>query len=570
MGNDDGNLVHRRTGAAAAALQVLGAMTFMTIKGEDRTIAGTLSRAAERVGTPTLISFANGRTMAAAELLQESRYAGGALWELGVRKSDRVAIFSSNRVEFLWAFFGIASIGAVSVPVNVDLKGPILDYIVKDIDPVAIVVEWQFIETVRQCKKSTAAQWKILVICEGALTEVMGRDEFDFGAAVGAKAEAGWSPASYIELASILYTSGTTGPSKGIMFSNNMAVSFAEQVNEYVGDSPSDVLYNPLPLYHANTLLAFMLRGLRTGATICIGKRFSASNYWREVTECGATVISLMGSMVPILWAQPPSEFDRSHKVRTAIGVPAPTTLFTPFADRFNITWSSLYGMSDIGLPIGTPLDGGGRPGLCGISHPLWESMVVDENDERVPDGQAGELVTRPRRQNTMQLGYWRKPEETCAAWRNLWFHTGDILIREADGWYRFVDRKKDAIRRSGENISSFEVELVLLQLPDIVDVAVYAVPSDLSEDEVMAAVVLAEGSSCTAQDIGAFAAAELPYYAVPRYIDIRPELPRTRTAKVRKDVLRKEGVTRRTWDYGPRNRKAVDRAGASGRTEAV
>jgi crotonobetaine/carnitine-CoA ligase len=191
----------------------------------------------------------------------------------------------------------------------------------------------------------------------------------------------------------------------------------------------------------------------------------------------------------------------------------------------------------------------------CGIENPIWECYVADDNDQRVPDGVVGELLVRPRRPYVMQMGYWRNAEATVNTWRNLWFHTGDYLRRDAEGWFEFIDRKKDAMRRFGENISSFEVESALLSHDAVEEVAVYAVPANLSEDEVMATIVLKAGCTATAAELLKHCELELPYYAVPRYYRIVTELPRTQTAKVQKSELRQIGIDASTWDGGPRGR---------------
>jgi carnitine-CoA ligase len=309
-------------------------------------------------------------------------------------------------------------------------------------------------------------------------------------------------------------------------------------------------------LFHGNSLLCTLVPALRVGAVAVFAPRFSANSFWETVRAEGATVLSLLGSMVPILMNQAPSPDDRASRARIALAVPAPGRNFHEFQDRFNLKLSSLYGMTDIGLPIGVPADVPGRPGMCGILHSDWDCIVADDNDCPVPDGEIGELLVRPRRPYIMQLGYWRNPTATLETWRNLWFHTGDYLRRDSSGWFEFIDRKKDAIRRFGENISSFEVETVLLDHAAIAEVAVYAVPADLEEDEVMASVVLEPGAHVTAPDLLEYCIKTLPYFAVPRFIRITPSLPKTQTAKVQKQVLRQIGTDELTWDGGHRGRK--------------
>jgi crotonobetaine/carnitine-CoA ligase len=361
------------------------------------------------------------------------------------------------------------------------------------------------------------------------------------------------------DLAGIYFTSGTTGPSKGVMWSHNMGLYMSESSTFIMDYKPDDVLFTCLPLFHANALFVSFLAAVRYRARVVVAERFSASQFWRQVAESGATTVNLLGAMAPILWRQEPSEWEQAHTVRLALVVPAPVEHFDEFERRFNLKCTELYGLTDANIPLGIPA-GEQRPGSCGVPVPGWECMVVDEHDEPVPANTPGELVVRPTLPFIGQLGYWRMPEQTVEAWRNLWFHTGDLVRQDEEGWFYFLDRSKDAIRRSGENISSFEVEQVLLSHPAVFEAAVYAVPAEMSEDEVMAAVVLEPGKEVTAAEILAWCEPRLAYFAVPRYVDIRSALPKTQTEKVQKQVLRSEGVSTNTFDRGPSGRRMRER----------
>ncbi len=517
----------------------------MTLNAE-RTLLGSLEHAAVLRREEPIVRFTDGGSHTAAELLDMAGRFATLLAAKGVEPGNRVAILCSNRVEFIWAFFGACWLGAVPGALNVSVHGPILRHMIENLDPAAIVCEAGTVAAVRAV---TGDGCKAIINVDDS-EEVAGLRDWSMDVPRASR-----HPVTPRDLAMILYTSGTTGPSKGIMYSHEMAVAFADATHWMLGFKPSDIAYNCLPLFHGNSLLCTLIPCLRVGALSVFGPRFSASSYWETVRAEKATVLSLLGSMVPILLNQPPSPDDRSSRVRIALAVPCPKNNFHEFQERFGIKLSSLYGMTDIGLPIGVPHDTPGRPGMCGVLHPDWECIVADENDEPVPDGTPGELLVRPRKPFIMQLGYWRNPEATVQAWRNLWFHTGDQLRRDSDGWYEFLDRKKDAIRRFGENISSFEVESVLLEHPAIAEAAVYAVPAQLAEDEVMASLILEPGQTVTPSEILAYCEASLPYFAVPRYIRITPELPKTQTAKVQKAVLRSIGIDSLTWDAGPRGR---------------
>jgi crotonobetaine/carnitine-CoA ligase len=522
-------------------------MIEITVENE-RTLLGSLQLAANKRGDRSCVRFTDGGEHTAPALLERAGRFAGVLADHGVKPGDRVAILVSNRVEFIWAFFGACWLGAVPAPLNTNLRARMLRHQIDDLEASAIVCEAGTEDVIRACLENARDDRLLNVDTHPGVTELHGEAD-------GSRALPAQRPTARSELSMILYTSGTTGLSKGIMYSNEMAVSFSDCTQWMLGYRPQDIGYNCLPLFHGNALLCTLMPALRAGALAVFGPRFSATTFWDTVAQEQATVLSLLGSMVPILLNLPPTEKDSSTTARIALAVPNASKHFHEFQDRFGIKLSSLYGMTDIGLVIGVPHDVPGRPAMCGIEHPDFECMVADGNDRPLPDGEVGELLVRPRRPYVMQMGYWRNPEATVETWRNLWFHTGDYLRRHPDGWYEFIDRKKDAIRRFGENISSFEVESALLEHPAVAEVAVYAVPATLEEDEVMASVVLEAGAALAPADLLKHCESALPYYAVPRYLRFVDQLPKTQTAKVQKAELRRIGIDAQTWDGGPRGR---------------
>jgi carnitine-CoA ligase len=249
-----------------------------------------------------------------------------------------------------------------------------------------------------------------------------------------------------------------------------------------------------------------------------------------------------------MLSSRPPDAADRAHRARVALAPATPAALFDAFRERFGVQLVEGYGSTETNCAIGAPWTAQ-RGGYMGPVRDGFDARVVDEWDGEVPDGSSGELVLRNSQPFSFATGYFEMPEKTVEAWRNLWFHTGDRVVREADGWFRFIDRTKDAIRRRGENISSFEVEQVLLLHPAVAAAAVFPVPSELAEDEVAAAVVLEQGASLDLRDLVEHCAPLLAYFAVPRYIELVDELPLTENGKVRKAVLRERGITAAMWD---------------------
>jgi len=345
----------------------------------------------------------------------------------------------------------------------------------------------------------------------------------------------------------ILYTSGTTGMSKGVCCPHAQYFWWAFYTGELLGVGATDVLMTTLPMFHTNALNSFF-QALLNGATLVVEPRFSASGFIRGLTEQKATVTFVLGAMVPILLAQEPSRADREHRVRLALSPAVPAHFHRQFTERFGIGLIDGYGSTETNCIMGSSLTEQ-RPGTMGRLLAGFRARVVDTYDNEVPDGEPGELTLRADEPFAFASGYFGMPEKTVEAWRNLWFHTGDRVVRESDGYYRFMDRMKDAIRRRGENISSYEVEQVIVSHPEVENAAVFPVRSELAEDEVMAAVVLRAGAQLNHAALLDFCQPRMPYFAVPRFLEFVEALPVTENGKVTKYKLRERGVTAATWD---------------------
>ena len=355
------------------------------------------------------------------------------------------------------------------------------------------------------------------------------------------------APAGPGDLFAILYTSGTTGLSKGVCCPHAQYFWWGTYTGGQLDVREGDVLHTPLPLFHTNALNCFF-QALLYGATQVVEKRFSVSGFWSALAQSGATVTYLLGAMVPMLLSRPPEPAERAHRVRVALAPGVPTNFHDEFTRRTGVVLLDGFGSTESNLIIASRPDDR-KPGFMGRLVPGFEARVVDHADNDVADGEAGELIVRADEPFSLANGYFAMPEKTVEAWRNLWLHTGDRVIREPDGYYRFVDRMKDAIRRRGENISSYEVEQVLLSHPSVALVAVFPVSSELAEDEVMAAVVLREGARPSEEELVRFCENRMPYFAVPRFVELMATLPRTENGKVQKFKLRERGRTAATWD---------------------
>jgi crotonobetaine/carnitine-CoA ligase len=367
------------------------------------------------------------------------------------------------------------------------------------------------------------------------------------------------------DLALILYTSGTTGPSKGVCCPQAQYFWWAVNTAALLQVRADDVLCSSLPLFHTNALNTFY-QALLTGSSVCYEKRFSASGFFPSLLKHRATVTYLLGAMVPILLSRPVSPEESAHATRIALAPGVPAQFHEEFTQRTGIRLLDGWGSTETNFVLGTDIERQ-KPGLMGQVFEGFQARVVDDQDNDVRDDTAGELIVRADDPLAFATEYFRMPEKTVEAWRHRWFHTGDRVVRQSDGYFRFVDRLKDAIRRRGENISSFEVEQVLLSHPAVANAAAFPVRSPLAEDEVMAAVILNPDQQLTPSDLAAFCEPRLPYFAVPRYIEFMNELPTTENGKVQKYKLRERGVTSATWDREAAGGRSPHRAATTGRS---
>ncbi|MFB2582388.1 ATP-dependent acyl-CoA ligase [Herbiconiux sp. P15] len=497
----------------------------------DATIPGMLL--ARAASTPEAMLFRAGETRrTASEMVDAVARAAGALQARGIARGDAVAIMSENRVELLDVILGAAWMGAVAVPLNAAARGAQLHHVLANSQAKLLVIEPELLEHLDGLPA--------LPDLEGV--RVLGEPEPVAQPVTPADVSPG-------DLAAILYTSGTTGVSKGVLCPHAQFPWWGHNVSSHLGIRSDDVLYTCLPLYHTNALNAFS-QAVVTGAEFVLGERFSASRFWQRLADSGATVTYLLGVMASILEGRAPSPLDRAHTVRVALAPTTPARLVSIFAERFGFELLDSYGSTETNGIVSMPR-GVQRPGYIGRLMPGFAIRVVDADGSEVPAGTPGELLVRSDQPFSFASGYHRMPEATAAAWQDLWFHTGDRVVIEADGWVRFVDRIKDVIRRRGENISSVEVEQVLRDHPDISDVAVYAVDSELGEDEVMAAVVAREGHTVDLEDLAEFCRPRLAAFAIPRFFRVLDALPLTDNGKVRKPELRKAGTVE-AWDRVP------------------
>jgi crotonobetaine/carnitine-CoA ligase len=524
----------------------------------ERTLPKMLTRQAERHAGRRLVTI-GGRALTYTDTLAAAAGYAGALAGAGVKAGDRVAIMCGNRPEMLLTFLGCAWLGAIAVPINTASRGAQLAHILGNCGARLLVIERELMPVLAALDRSGIAVEALWLVGQGDADD---QPRFKSAPFPEPGMRVPPHPVEPGDTLAILYTSGTTGLSKGVCCPHAQYFWWGVYTSRLLGVRENDVLLTTLPLFHTNALNSFY-QALLNGAALIVEPRFSASAFMPALARHEATVTYVLGAMVPILLAQAPGDADRGHRVRVALAPAVPAHFHRQFTERFGIGLVDGYGSTETNCIMGAPLSEQ-RPGAMGRLLSGFAARVVDAHDNEVADGEAGELVLRADEPFAFATGYFGMPEKTVEAWRNLWFHTGDRVVREGDGYYRFIDRMKDAIRRRGENISSFEVEQVLVSHPQVENAAVFPVRSELAEEEVMAALVLRPGAQVSYAELLDFCRPRMPYFAVPRYLQFVDALPVTENGKVTKYKLRERGVTAETWD-----REAVGYKVTSGRRGA-
>jgi crotonobetaine/carnitine-CoA ligase len=499
-------------------------------------------RAAETPGK-LFARFADGRGWTYREAADVARRAAIGLRSLGVGQGDTVLSWLPNGPDALRVWFGLNYLGAIYVPLNLAYRGRILEHVVDNADAKLIVAHALLLPRLLSIRRAKLAG---AVVVGGSADAIDGLtlhldtvlDGGDADLPPLARDVMPW------DTQSIIYTSGTTGPSKGVMSSYLHLYTMGVESFFFVG--PDDRCLVNLPLFHVGGTAA-VYGMLAIGGSIAVVDAFDTARFWPTVRETGTTTGVLLGVMAGFLAKQPPGPGDRDHTLRTAIMVPLGEDAGA-FSRRFGCDIYTVFNMTE----VSTPLVSGPNPsplGTCGRPRSGAEVRIVDEHDCEVAPGGVGELIVRTDRPWAMNHGYFRNPEATAHAWRNGWFHTGDAFRADAEGNYFFVDRIKDAIRRRGENISSFEVESEVSAHPAVKEAAAVAVASEHGEDEVLVAVSLAEHERLDPADLIRFLLPRMAHFMVPRYVRVVAELPKTPTQKVQKHLLRSAGVTADTWD---------------------
>ena len=525
----------------------------------DWTLAKVLRhQACERPNKVYLDAPEEGVTMTYGETLDAAEAVARSLCATGSTYGDRVMILAQNSSQLVLTWFGTAVGGFVEVPINTAYEFDFLAHQIRTAQPTVAIIDDRFTHRFVSIKEDCAGLERFWVIDNGELDTAL-KTLRDAGWAAEpwddllTRREAELPEVVARDLGAIFFTSGTTGPSKGVAMSHSQFYFDAVECYNLTRLTSEDTYMVTTPLFHGNAQWLAAYPALVAGARFVLRGKFSASRWIDWVRESGVTVTNFLGVMMDFVWKQPVREDDADNQLRCIFAAPTASSIVDGFRQRFGVeAFVEVFGLTEVSMPILSPY-GEDRPaGAAGLAVNEWfDIQLVDpETDKEVAIGEVGELVVRSKYPWTLSNGYHGAPEKTLEAWRNLWFHTGDALRRDEEGWYYFVDRYKDALRRRGENISSYEIEQAVLSHPNVLECAVIAVPATIEagEDEVMACVVT--DGMIEPVKLYAFCSTKMPSFALPRFIRVLPELPKTPSEKVQKSELRAAGVTADTFDW--------------------
>ncbi len=509
----------------------------------EQTLPNLLQRQAERFGDKVCVSTTSGERRSFAQLRDGAGAWAGLLSEIGVERGGRVAAIAGNRIELVELLLGCAWMGAIAVPLDPAIRGARLRQALTSSAAGTLIIETEYLDALARVPPPATLEHVWLLDRERPHRAHGYRCE-PLPAPVEPAAPAAVSPGDTL---AIFYDSPAIGVTRGVCCPQAQFFWHGVIGSEFLRIGPDDVCFTSLPLFGAGAINS-LCEALAAGAAWVIAPRFTPGRYWRLAAEHHATRAYLTGAMTSVLLAQSPSKDDRGHAVAVALAPATPAASHEPFKDRFGVQLYDAYASAETNQVTGVAGDPP-RPGSLGRAVEDFELAVVDERDVPVENDVPGELVVRPRHPFSMSSGYHGMPQATVAAWRNLWFHTGERVARDAEGWYRLTDRDGDSIRRRGESIASVEVERTLQQHPAVAAAAVFPVPSALGQDEVMAAIVLERGSEAEPPELVRFCEKRIAGFAIPRYIEFVDTLPLTGYGVVRRGELRERGVSPATWD---------------------
>lgn len=509
---------------------------------EDAVLPCLLERNARETPDRLQFYFEDGTEWSCQQTLKHTRSTAALLRQHGVKQGDFVVAWMPSGPAMLRTWFALNYLGAVFVPINVDYRGSILRHAIKESGASLMVAHPQLVERLDILEDIPLD----LLLTVGTSEPLQNHDlaivETDLECPGGDVTQA--AAVNEWDLQMIIFTSGTTGPSKGVMCPYLHMWSTGQATYGYLGGD--DCMLVELPMFHVGGVSPVMA-GLTNRARIAMYSGFSTDRYWQRIKDAGATTTSgLIGSMASFLEKAPFREGEADNSLRMLTLMLNQQAINA--AERYHFSYISGFNMTELSGPLITEVDCK-VPGSIGRPRTGCECRVVDDHDYECGPNEIGELIVRMALPWTVNMGYLNRPEATAEAWRNGWFHTGDLVKKDEDGNFFFVDRKKDAVRRRGENVSSIEVEADVMSFGTVAEAAVVGIPSPHGDEEILVAVVAKADQEIDPKALAEYLVPRMPHYMVPRYFRIMEALPRTATNKVKKVDIREEAVTPDTWD---------------------
>jgi crotonobetaine/carnitine-CoA ligase len=526
--------------------------TMSELPKSEWTFPAIVRMQAAKYGSRMFCTFHDGQTITFEGLETETNALASALADLSVQPGDRVMALVHNSKEFLLTMIATHKRKAIFVPINTELKGSFLQHQLKNTEPRVVFVEAGLRATFDTVELAGIPVESTVVI-GGAAAPLPGTKSFKFDALLRTRPRSkDVVPVTPYDVCMIIFTSGTTGPAKGVLMPHAHCYFYALSAKRATELCELDVMYISMPLFHGTASLLQFYSSLLAGAPAYVAKRFSAASWLTDIRACGATVTYAVGVMPEFILKQPRRNDDRDNPLRLSWSVPVGESWGREFEERFGLRILQGYGMTEFSVPVWGDLKDPVTSGCAGrVMEDFFEIRIVDpETDEQMKPNEIGEIVARPKEPSVFMAGYFRMPEKTVEAWRNLWFHSGDAGYFDDKGRLFYVDRIRDRIRRRGENISAFEVEQVINSHPDVQQCAVVGVKVEGAggEDEVMACVV-ANSKTLAPKALLDWCAPRMPRFALPRFIQFVEDIERTASGKIRKQAIRDAGVTANTWD---------------------
>jgi carnitine-CoA ligase len=524
----------------------------------DWVITKVLDRQAQERPNQPFVQFEDEAPYTFADVQALTYRVGNGFTAAGVDFGENVAVMSNNCLEWLWCWWGLNRLGAVQVAINTAYRGTFLTHCLANAGARIAVMERDFLPWLADIEDTVPQMQTVFVLGEpldaGDIPEFARIEVRHFDELLDGAPDPITVPVTYRDTGMIMYTSGTTGPSKGVLMPHGHLYLFGLAMSEHMALTADDRYYVCMPLFHAQGSLMQTYAILQAGGTMVLARFFRATTWIDEVRHHQATVTNALGVMNDFILRQPAKPTDRDNSLRMLCAVPVTEETVAAFRERFGIKkFNELFGMTECNLPIVRPID---APDEAGCSGRVWdeyfEVIIADpDTDEALPIGEVGEILVRPKEAFCFMQGYKDMDDRTVSTWRNFWFHTGDAGRMDERRFVWYIDRIKDTIRRRGENISSYEVEAVFLDHPAVAEVAAVAVKADEGgEDEVLVYIVLNDAverpDPVTLID---YCVPRMPYFAVPRYIEFIDEIPKTPSQKIQKNKLRDRGRGSATWD---------------------